>query len=144
MMESRIIHPTRRSLKAKSSGPNVRPMSMQTIAHRVMTAILALAVLVATAPVLEAAASANPCDCPSMQMHQDMGHYAAPAKQKNAPCNPSQNCVCAVSCGMALSVTQQPFVVSHAVRFEKFAWPSSTDVPDLFIKPAIPPPIASV
>jgi hypothetical protein len=120
-------------------------MFMQTIAHRVMTAILALAVLVATAPVLEAAASANPCDCPSMQMHdQTMDHHAAPAKQKNAPCNPSQNCVCAVSCGMALSLTQQPFTASPAVQFEKFAWPSSLDGPDLFIKPAIPPPIASV
>jgi len=117
-------------------------MFTQAIAQKVMTAILALAVLVATAPVIEASAAAKPCDCPSMQMHdQNMDHHAVPAKHKNAPCDPSQNCICAVSCGMALTLTQQPIPVSQSVRFEKFVWARSIDGPDLFFKPAIPPPI---
>ncbi len=120
-------------------------MFMQVIAHRVMAAILALVVLVATAPVIEASASVQPCDRPSMQMHdQDMDYHAPPAKQKNAPCKESQSCICAVSCGMALTLNQQPFTVSHSVRFEKFVWPGPTDGPSLFIKPAIPPPITVV
>jgi hypothetical protein len=132
-------------LKAKPPETIVITMLMQVIAQRLVAAILALAVFVATAPVVEASASPKPCDCPSMQMlDHGMTHHAVPQKQKNAPCNETQKCICGLSCGVALNLPLQSFQLQSFVPPDKLAWSVISGGPGLFIKPAIPPPIPIV
>jgi len=120
-------------------------MLMQAIAQRLVAAMLALAVFIATAPVVEASASRGPCDCPSMQMlDHGMARHIVPEKQKNVPCNEKQNCICGVSCGAAVSLPQQSFPLPSFVPSNKLVWSGSDGGPGLFIKPAIPPPIPVV
>src|SRR5438477_10934251 len=115
-------------------------MLVQAIAQKMMTAILALAVLAATAPVVAARATSIPCACPFMQM-TGMDHHAAPAKQKSAPCNETQKCICDATCGMAANLLRQSFPLPSFAALHKVTWSAFEDGPSLSIKPAIPPPI---
>jgi hypothetical protein len=129
----------------KSLEPIVRIMLKQALAQKFVAAMLALAVLIATAPAAGAFASPNPCDCPSMQMlDHSMAQHIVPTKQKNTPCNEKQNCICGVSCGAAAGLPQQSFPLPSFVPSNKLAWSVSSGGPGLFIKPAIPPPIPIV
>src|SRR5205085_10082033 len=96
-------------------------MLLQAIAEKMMTAILALAVLVATAPVVAVRAAPSPCDCPSIPM-ADMNHHSAPAKQKNIPCNEAQKCICDVTCGMAANLSRQSFPQPSFAPLHKVTW----------------------
>ena len=125
------------------------PMSVEGLSRKVGAAWLALAVLIATAPVVAASASkgSSPCDCPSAQaMQMDMPQAVpqkTPAKGQGSPCSDTQNCICAVACGAAIAL---PHAASAA------ATPSFTSLQVAFaylqgghgisIRPAIPPPIA--
>ena len=142
---SRIIYPARSCLKTKSPEPIVRTMLMQAIAQKLVAAMLAFAVVIATAPVVGAVASPNPCDCPSMHMpDHSMAQHIVPEKQKNAPCNEKQSCMCGVSCGATVSLPQQSFPLPSFVPSNGLAWFVSSGGPGLSIKPAIPPPIPLV
>jgi hypothetical protein len=116
-------------------------MFMRDSTQRLMAAILAAVVLVATAPVVVAArAMPIPCDCPSMHM-AGMDHHAAPARQKAMPCNETQKCVCDVTCGMAANLSRQSFPLPSIAPMQKVTWSAFEDGPSLSVKPAIPPPI---
>jgi hypothetical protein len=136
-----------RSAKLEGEGiGNYYPvMFAQNVARKLMAAMLALAVFISTAPAVQALASANPCDCPSMQM-QDQGtaYHAPPAKQQNAPCNDMQNCICSLSCGMSVSLSQQSLPLPSFSAANKLAWHETNGGSSLSTKPAIPPPIPVV
>ena len=74
------------------------------LAQRVGVAVLALAVLFATAPIV--AAPAAPCACPSMHaMHMADAHSRTmPMKEHGTPCK--QACVCGMSCEAAANMPQ--------------------------------------
>jgi hypothetical protein len=123
-------------------------MFTKDIARKIGVVLLALAVLFATAPIAAgpASASPSPCDCPSMQSMQmgahDMG--SRPSKQHGSPCHDAQNCVCGISCGATVSTLQAsmsvvPFLLPQHVVFSR-----SGGGHGISIRPAIPPPIASV
>ncbi|HEX4077379.1 MAG TPA: hypothetical protein VHX61_00695 [Rhizomicrobium sp.] len=120
-------------------------MTVRGIAQKLRKALVALALVLAITPVIEASASPSPCDCPYMQMHmQSMGHHVAPAKQKNVPCNRMQNCFCGALCSTAMTLPQQFSSALAAGSSEKFIWPDMGGASGHSIKPAIPPPIAGV
>ena len=125
---------------AESAEPIVQIMLTRDLAQRLMTAILALAVLVATTPVVAARTTPNPCDRPSMQT-ADMDHHAAPARQKTLPCNETQKCVCDVTCDMAANLSRQSLPLPSFAVSHKVTWSAFESGPSLSIKPAIPPPI---
>lgn len=126
-------------------------MSMEGLSRKIGAALLALAVLMATTPVVAASASTNssPCDCPSAQLMRMDQHNSvpreAPAKEHGSPCNDAQNCICGVSCGAAINLPQSPSTAaSPTLPPQHVALSYSQARHGIFIKPAIPPPIASV
>ena len=119
-------------------------MTARRITEKLVKAFLALALVLATAPIVQASA-ASPCDCPSMQMHgQSMDHQVAPAKQKSVPCNEMPNCLCGALCGTAVALPQNSSAAVASGPSEKFSWPDLVGASGHSIKPAIPPPIANV
>jgi hypothetical protein len=129
-------------LNPKLSGPINPVMIVQGIAQKLMKALLALALILASEPVLQASASPMPCDCPSMHM-QSVGHQPVPGKQKILPCNEMQNCMCGAMCGMAMTLPQDLSAAVAARLPQKFSWPELGGASGHSNKPAIPPPIAS-
>lgn len=120
-------------------------MFLRAKARRLLGAMLGLIVFAASAPTIQASPSPSPCDCPSMQMlDHSMARHMVPEKHKNAPCNEQQNCICGVSCGMAVNLLQQSLPLPSFVISNKLAWSDFNLGPGLFIKPAIPPPIPVV
>jgi len=122
----------------------VQIMFPSGLVHRLAIALLALTVLVSTAPPVTAPAFASPCNCPTMQMSRQGTVRSAPAKQKNTPCNEMQNCVCGLFCAAAVTLPQQTLSNVSASTSEKLNWSELPDGSSLLIKPAIPPPIAVV
>src|SRR5436309_1895596 len=120
-------------------------MTMRGMTQKLITALLELVLISASAPVLEASAALTRCDCPSMQMHdQSLDRQAAPAKQKTAPCNEMPNCLCGALCGTAVALPLQSLAAVAAVSSKKFSWPDFVEASGHSIKPAIPPPIAKI
>jgi hypothetical protein len=120
-----------------------RTMIARRVTEKLVKAFLALALVLATAPIVHAPA-ASPCDCPSMQMHgQSMDHQVAPAKQKSVPCNEMPNCLCGALCGTAVALSPNSSAADSGPS-ENFSWPDLVGASGHSIKPAIPPPIANV
>jgi hypothetical protein len=120
-------------------------MTVRGTATKLMKALLALSLIFASAPILQASAAPVPCDCPSMQMHgQDMDHQTAPAKQQSVPCNEMPNCLCGAVCGTAAALPQNSYAAVATAASEKISWPDLAGASGHSIKPAIPPPIISV
>jgi hypothetical protein len=126
-------------------------MLMEGLSRKIGAALLALAVLFVTAPVVIASAStgSSPCDCPSAQSMQmkthDMAPRNDPAKRHGSPCNDAQNCICGVSCGAAVNLAQTPSAPpSPSLPLQHVALSYFQVGHGISIKPTIPPPIASI
>ena len=120
-------------------------MIVRVIAEKLVKALLALALVLATMPVIQASAASSPCDCPAMQMYgHSMGHQAVPARQKSVPCSEMPNCVCGALCGTAIALPQNIFAAAPIGAAETLSWPDHAGASGHSIKPAIPPPIAIV
>lgn len=134
-------------------GAYLLAMSMEGLLRKIGAALLALTVLVATAPVVAASAptptGSPPCNCPSAQLMkmnaQDSAPQIAPAKEHGSPCNDAQNCICGVSCGAATNLPQSPSAVaSPTFQPQQVALSNAQGGHGISIRPAIPPPILIV
>ena len=142
---SLIVHAVRQRLKIEALGTIVHTMLKRAVLQRLLVALLAVSVFFSTAPVVQAALPTNPCDCPSMQTHdQGMTNHARPAQQKDVPCSDMQNCICSLSCGMSAGLSQQSLSLPSLGASNRLAWSEPTGGSGLSIKPSIPPPISVV
>ena len=132
-------------LNAQVLGPMTPAMIARRISEKLVKALLALALVFATAPVIPASAAPSSCDCPSMQMHgQSMHGQNAPGKQKTVPCNEMANCLCGALCGTAVALPENASAAMGTGLTKKVIWPDLVGASGHSIKPAIPPPIAIV
>jgi hypothetical protein len=125
--------------------PILAAMLLEGLLHKVGVAVLALTLLVATAPLVAAApALGPPCDCPSVHMPmatQGMRSHSTPSTDHKTPCNNARNCICAVSCGAVAYIPQVVAAVPGNLESQQANLIHTSALHGISLSPAIRPPI---
>lgn len=123
--------------------------SMVSFRRRLTAVLMAIAILLAGAPMVPAMAG----ECDHMAMSSmtpgPMAMKSAPAKPRQMPqkpglpCNNNLSCLGSAGCA-ALAIDQAAVVLLPRMDSSDTGWPSRIGDPGIAHKPALPPPIAQV
>jgi len=75
---------------------------------------------------------------------QDVAQRTAPAKDHGLPCSDMRNCICGISCGAAMNLAQAFASLAPILPPQQVSFSYLGGGHGISIRPAIPPPIASV